>query len=453
MLNKNNPTIKTLSSLNFALFIISAIAITSIAGTIIPQGESIQFYAERFGSKPAVILELLDITNMYSSYWFLGLLILFCLNLIVCTWVRIPGVLAMIQKDNLSVSTKSITESKETVVLTSELPYDASRLPMLSAVLAPLSLKMSEGHDKECLYLHEKGAWSRAGAYIVHVSILLIVCGALIGSFWGYKAFVMVPEGSAESSVYDSGDGHEVIALGFDVFCQNFKTDYYPNGTPKEYSSDLIIKESGKKVLGKTITVNDPLKYKGVTFFQSSYQAIDNEYKLIVSKTASSDTTKQRSKTFYLNPFSEHKSEDFGASFKILASSSDGHGHGPYKLQITAGDSSIIKVLKDHEPLSLKSSDAVYTLTLAQRYATGLQVVKDPGVWVVYIGCGLMIFGLYVAFFMSHIRIWILYQQDNNSSKITVLGKSNKNNMKIEQLQKKIVISLLQEEKLALRRA
>lgn len=452
MLNKNNPTIKTLSSLNFALFIISAIAITSIAGTIIPQGESIQFYAERFGSKPAVILELLDITNMYSSYWFLGLLIIFCLNLIVCTWVRIPGVLAMIQKDNLSVSTKSITESKDAVVLTSELPYDASRLPMLSAVLAPLSLKMAEGHDKECLYLHEKGAWSRAGAYIVHVSILLIVCGALIGSFWGYKAFVMVPEGSAESSVYDSGDGHEVIALGFDVFCQNFKTDYYPNGTPKEYSSELIITESGKKVLGKTITVNDPLKHKGVTFFQSSYQAIDNEYKLIVSKTASSDSTKQRSKTFYLNPFSEHKSEDFGASFKILASSSDGHGHGPYKLQITAGDSSITKVLKDHEPLSIKSGDTEYTLTLAQRYATGLQVVKDPGVWVVYIGCGLMIFGLYVAFFMSHIRVWILYQQDNNSSKITVLGKSNKNNMKIEQLQKKIVTSLLQEEKLALRR-
>ncbi|MGB3209957.1 MAG: cytochrome c biogenesis protein ResB [Desulforhopalus sp.] len=453
MLNKNNPAIKTLSSVNFALFIISAIAVTSIAGTIVPQGESIQFYADRFGSKPAVILELLDITNMYSSYWFQGLLILFCLNLIVCTWVRFPGVLAIIIKDNLSVPVKSITESKEASVLSSDLPYDASRLSTFSAVLAPLSLTMAKGHDKECLYLHEKGAWSRAGAYIVHVSILLIICGALVGSFFGYKAFVMVPEGTAESSVHESGKGHEEIPLGFDVFCQNFKTDYYPNGTPKEYSSDLIITESGKKVLDKTITVNDPLKYKGVTFFQSSYQPIDNEYKLVVTKTASSDTTKRLSKTLYLNPLSEHKSEDFGASFKILASSSDGHGHGPYKLQITAGDSSIIKVFNDHEPLSIKSDDAVYTLTLAQRFATGLQVVKDPGVWIVYIGSGLMLFGLYVAFFMSHIRIWILYQQEANGSKITVLGKSNKNNMKVEQIQKKIVTTLLQEEKFALRRS
>jgi cytochrome c biogenesis protein len=453
MLNKNNPTIKTLSSLNFALLIISTIAITSIAGTIIPQGESIQFYADRFGSKPAVILELLDITNMYSSYWFLGLLILFCLNLIVCTWVRFPGVLAMIKKDNLNVSAKSITESKEAAVLTSDLPYDESRLSTFSAVLAPLSLKMAEDRGKEYLYLHEKGAWSRAGAYIVHVSILLIICGALVGNFFGYKAFVMVPEGASESSVHKTGDWRKEIPLGFDVFCRNFKTDYYPNGMPKEYRSDLVITESGKKVLDKTITVNDPLKYRGVTFFQSSYQPIDNEYKLVVTKTASSDTTKRFSKTFYLNPFSEHKSEDFGASFKILASASDGHGHGPYKLQITSGDSSIIKVLNDHEPLSIKSGDTVYTLTLAQRFATGLQVVKDPGVWIVYIGCGLMLFGLYVAFFMSHIRIWILYQQERNGSKITVLGKSNKNKIKVEQIQKKIVTALLQEEKLALRRS
>jgi cytochrome c biogenesis protein len=453
MLNKNNPLIKALSSVDFALFIISAIAITSIAGTIVPQGESIQLYAERYGSKPAIILELLDITNMYSSYWFQSLLILFCLNLIVCTWVRFPGVLAIIRKDNLNVSTKSITENKEATVLTSNLPYDGSQLSTFPAVLAPLSLKMAEGQDKEALYLHEKGAWSRAGAYIVHASILLIICGALIGKFWGFDAFVMVPEGTSESSVRKTGEWHKEIPLGFEVVCRNFKTYYYPSGAPKEYRSDLTVTESGKKVLDKTITVNDPLKYKGMTFFQSSYQAIDNEYKLVVTKTDSSDAASQFSKTFYLNPYSEHKSEEFKASFKILESASDGHGHGPYKLQITAGGSSIVRVLNDHEPLTIQSDNAVYTITLAQRFATGLKVVKDPGVWIVYIGCILMLLGLYVSFFMSHVRVWILYQQDKNGSKITVLGKTNKNSMKVEQLEKKIVTALLHEEKFALRRA
>jgi cytochrome c biogenesis protein len=109
--------------------------------------------------------------------------------------------------------------------------------------------------------------------------------------------------------------------------------------------------------------------------------------------------------------------------------------------------------VNDHEPISLKGDDAVYTLSLAQRFATGLKVVKDPGVWIVYIGCGLMLLGLYVSFFMSHVRIWILYQQEKDGSKITVLGKTNKNSMRMEQLREKIITALLHEEKLALRRA
>jgi cytochrome c biogenesis protein len=452
MLNKNNPMIKRLSSVDFALFIISAIAITSIAGTIIPQGESLQFYAERFGSKPALILELLDLTNMYSSYWFQGLLILFCLNLIICTWVRLPGVLANIRKDNLSVPRENIANAKNAIVLKSGQPFETSKSSAITNILAALSFNKREGIGQEWLFIHEKGKWSRAGAYIVHISILLIISGALVGKYFGYDAFVMVPEGTAESSVHKQGESHKEIPLNFEVFCRNFKTDYYPNGTPKEYRSDLTVFENGKKVLDKTITVNDPLKYKGVTFFQSSYQPIGNEYKLTVKKEDTSASNKQISKTFFLNPLSEHKSDDLGVSFKILSTAPDGHGHGPYKLQITDATSSLTRVMNDHEILNIQRGGTVYTLSLAQRHATGLKVVKDPGVWIVYIGCVLMLFGLYVSFFMSHIRIWVLYQPGNSGSVISIVGKTNKNPMKLEQLQEKIVTALLQDETLGLRR-
>jgi len=452
MLNKNNSLIKTLSSVDFALLMISAIAVTSIVGTIIPQGESLQFYAQQYGGRPAIILELLDITNMYSSYWFQGLLILLCINLSVCTWVRLPSVLAIIRKDNLAVSFDTIAKDSAAATLVSKLPYHASSIPTISTALAPLSLKMDEERGKQCLFLYEKGAWSRIGAYLVHASILLIICGALVGKFLGYDAFVMVTEGTAKSSVHQLGDQHKEISLGFEVFCRSFRTDYYPNRTPKEYRSDLTILEAGDKVLGKSITVNDPLKYKGVTFFQSSYQPIENEYTLVVTKTSSADTTDRLNKTFYLNPFSELKSEDLGLAFKILATADDGHGHGPYKFQIADGDTSLIRVMNDNEPISIKRDDGLYTLSLAQRFAAGLKVVKDPGVWIVYIGCALMLLGLYVSFFLSHVRIWIVYRQEKDGSKISVLGKTNKNSIKMEQLREKMIIALLHEEKLVLRR-
>ncbi len=60
-------------------------------------------------------------------------------------------------------------------------------------------------------------------------------------------------------------------------------------------------------------------------------------------------------------------------------------------------------------------------------YATGLQVARDPGVWLVYIGCGLMLLGLYMAFFMSHKRIWLSVQTDGDETSVLLAGSANKN--------------------------
>ena len=450
---KNNGLIKAFSSVELALLLISSIAVTSIAGTIVPQGESIQFYTERFGEKLAIVLELLNITNMYSSYWFQGLLILLCLNLIICTWVRLPGVLAVIRKDSLKSAPRDIDDAGA-VILSSGQSLSTLQAETISSALSSFSPRKAEGIDGEFLFLYEKGAWSRSGAYIVHISILLIVCGALVGKYFGYDAFVMVPEGSSEASVHQRGGEHATIPLGFEIFCRNFVTEYYANGTPREYRSDLEILDSEKKVLSKSITVNNPLKYKGLTFFQSSYQPMENEYKLMVTKKKrSAPEGAEASKIFFLRPSTEQKASELGTSFKILETSSDGHGHGPYKLQFDDKDASpLVLTLDDREVFSIERSEAVYTISLAQRFATGLKVVKDPGVWIVYLGCGLMLFGLYISFFMSHVRVWIACRRSGAGMKISIAGATNKNFIKLEQIKEKIVESLLSEETLALRR-
>ena len=75
-------------------------------------------------------------------------------------------------------------------------------------------------------------------------------------------------------------------------------------------------------------------------------------------------------------------------------------------------------------------------------YATGLQVAKDPGVWWVYIGCGLMLFGLYVAFFMSHRRIWVLVTDNDKGSAIVLSGSANKNRPGFENVFDKLASEL-----------
>jgi cytochrome c biogenesis protein len=60
---------------------------------------------------------------------------------------------------------------------------------------------------------------------------------------------------------------------------------------------------------------------------------------------------------------------------------------------------------------------------------TGLQVAKDPGVWVVWVGCILMVIGIYAAFFMSHRRIWVRI----HNGTVTIGGNSSKNQNAFQQ--------------------
>ncbi|MBE9521135.1 MAG: cytochrome c biogenesis protein ResB [Proteobacteria bacterium] len=80
----------------------------------------------------------------------------------------------------------------------------------------------------------------------------------------------------------------------------------------------------------------------------------------------------------------------------------------------------------------MERPDTVYTVESKQRFATGMQVAKDPGVWPVYIGCSMMLLGLIVAFFLSHKRIWVYISEEEGRTRVLVAGTSNKNKVSFE---------------------
>ena len=73
-----------------------------------------------------------------------------------------------------------------------------------------------------------------------------------------------------------------------------------------------------------------------------------------------------------------------------------------------------------------------------ERMYTGLQVAKDPGVWVVWLGCLLMVVGIYVAFLMSHRRIWVRVENGT----VTVGGNASKNQAGFQLFMERLVTKL-----------
>ncbi len=408
------------SSVKLAIFTLSFIAITSIIGTVIPQGESHAFYVKNYGSQTAQFFQILDIPDMYYSWWFTGLLGLLSANLIICSFDRFPAVWKIIHADNLSTSPSKLEKMREssswqgTKGISSQL--DTGDILQAAGWKAE-SRKTETGK----LYFSQKGAWSRTGVYIVHSSILVIFIGAIVGHFLGFKGSVMIPETRSSTKIFSS-DSRTPIELGFEVRCDSFAIEYYDNGMVKEYKSHLTILENEKIVLQKYIEVNGPLTYKGITFYQSSYEG----YQDFIVTVKDNDSGENKAFTI---PFQKQQGWDEKViRFGIINAEAIGQRVVRSKLWVKAGDSpAVIEWLEDGRDITIKNGDKNYTVAAKQMYATGLQVAKDPGVWLVYFGCGLMLLGLYIAFFMSHKKIWLYQRIDGDDISVTVAGTANKN--------------------------
>ncbi len=258
------------TSLKLAIFVIIILAVTSIIGTIIEQNQPLEKYRQFYSDGTIRIFESVGLFDMYHSWWFLLLLVLFTVNLICCTLDRLPRVVRVVRNPKTTLD--------ENLEKTMGLVERWKRKGELETLAATYQEAMTDAFARPrvtenagTLHLYaEKGVISRFGVYVTHLSIIIIFIGAIIGNVFGFKGYANIVEGESASVIPTRG-GTTKVDLGFAVRCNKFWVDYYPNGQPKEYSSDLSIIENGKEVLRKRIEVNDPLQYKGVWFYQASY--------------------------------------------------------------------------------------------------------------------------------------------------------------------------------------
>ncbi|EKD39108.1 MAG: hypothetical protein ACD_75C00507G0003 [uncultured bacterium] len=407
------------ASVQLAIFTLCSLAVTSIIGTIIPQGEPYSFYVKNFGEKTAQFFHILNIPEMYYSWWFLGLLGLLSTNLIICSLDRLPAVLKIIAADNLAIAPERIAKMahcRKWQLLPGHPGLDPATLLQKGGWHAAFkTLGQCE------LFFSQKNRWSRIGVYCVHLSILIIFIGAIIGHFLGFKGSVMIPEMRSTGQAYSTKDSVP-IALGFEIRCDTFSIEFYDNGMPKEYKSSLSVLENGRVVEKKDIEVNSPLTYRGITFYQSSYEAY-KEFILEVTEKATGETNR------LVVPFQQQMSwDDKQIRIGIINADAIGQRVVRAKVWFKAGDNpATIHWLADNVGTAVISGDKEYLLKAKQMHATGLQVAKDPGVWVVYFGCGLMMLGLYMAFFLAHQRIWLYKHVDASGTTLYLGGSANKN--------------------------
>ncbi|MGK2943735.1 MAG: cytochrome c biogenesis protein ResB [Desulfuromonadales bacterium] len=279
MSNIKNAAWRFFASVKLALIVLIILATTSIIGTLIKQGQTPAYYVQEYGPSLARIFERLDITNMYSSWWFVALLCLFAINLVICSIERLPGVWRTVVLDNLAVDPVKLEKMSFTHQTGTSLSVDAT-VERIHRHMVQTGWNKPRRLDRgdSLLLFSQKGAWTRLGVYVVHLSILIILVGAITGSFFGFQAYVFLPEGRATSNIFLRKD-KEPYPLGFKLQCDRFEKTFYPNGMVKQYRADLSILDPEREGLyKKSIIVNDPLTYQGLNFYVGDSFPLDEYF-------------------------------------------------------------------------------------------------------------------------------------------------------------------------------
>ncbi|SDD89699.1 cytochrome c biogenesis protein [Desulfuromonas thiophila] len=414
-------------SLKLSIFTLIVLAITSIIGTVIQQNRPAEEYLRFFSEKTYHLLNSLQFFDMYHSWWFIGLLILFSINLVCCSIKRLPRVWKLVRHPQLTPSEallKSFSNVDEQLVTGSLAEVRQRMEAFVAREFAPPVCNSGEAG----LYLYaDKSRYARLGVYVTHLSILIIFIGAIIGNLFGYKAFVNIPEGGSVDQVWLRSGG--VADLGFSVTCEDFSVSFYDNSQrPKEYRSLLTIKDGGEVVIDKRpVIVNDPLSYKGITFYQSSYGPAGGEVLSVKVKLRGTDKAQayalQRGERALLPDDTRIQLVDFTPSFRNFGPAAR------LQVQPASAEAFSVTLFKNFPDFDdQRGGEHIFTLEdFEQKYYTGLQATKDPGVWVVWLGCTLLVLGSLVAFFLSHRRLWVVLSEKQGKVRVRLVGSAHRN--------------------------
>ncbi|MBD2462945.1 cytochrome c biogenesis protein [Oscillatoria sp. FACHB-1407] len=403
-----------LSDLRLAIVLLLAIAIFSISGTVIEQGETLEFYQANYPEHPAlfgfltwkVILQV-GLDHVYRTWWFLALLILFGSSLTACSFTRQLPTLKSAQRWSYYTQPRQF----EKLALSAEMDAISA-----SAVLPLLQSKRYRTYqDGDTIYAR-KGIAGRIGPIIVHVSMLIILAGSIFGAMTGFFAQEMVPsyETFKVEHVFDAGPwAASQIPKDWSAKVNRFWIDYTPNGTIDQFYSDLsILDAQGNEVKRKTIHVNEPLRYHGVTMYQADWAIAAVRVRFNNSPVLQLPMAKLAVPNGRVWGTWIPTKPDLSEGVSLVAKDLQG------TVLIYDNDGNLLSTTRQGMEIEV---NGVRLSVVELIGSTGLQIKADPGIPIVYLGFGLLMVGVAMSYF-SHSQVWALQSGD----RLYIGGRTNR---------------------------
>jgi len=280
----------TLGSMNFAILLLLILAVASVVGSVLQQNQPYEDYVIKFGSFWFQVYRNLGLYDVYSAGWFLAILVFLCISVSVCVYRNGPTMLRDVRRWRDDVTEKSLLRMRSA----SELATGESSEPQKNAETCLGAIKAAGYRCRVApsgdgvLVTAKRGGGNRFGYLATHIGIIVICVGGLLDGNFGLMYDEMTGRIDIERRAIPASEvgersrltpgsatfrGQVNIPEGSqaDFLFLNIRDGY--TGQPKSFETDLIIHDKDlPEPLEHTIAVNHPLRHKGVTIYQASFQ-------------------------------------------------------------------------------------------------------------------------------------------------------------------------------------
>lgn len=452
---------KTFSDLRTGVVLLILTGIAAALGTFILQRPATDPDKLTRAYSPTMLywLDRLGLTDIFHTWWFLTLLGLVSLSIVLVSINRFPNAWRFYARPYRRTDSYFRAALKNKVELpirnaadglnAAERALKKSGWPVerITDNTESLTLAASayNGVENQPSLYSERHRFSVMAVYIVHASLLLIFAGGIVDGVFGYNGFISLQKDQVSNVIETRKGGQREIP--FSLKCYSAGQENYADGSPKRWWSKLAVVEDGKEVVTKEIVVNDPLIYHGLRFYQASFGSTGTLDTLKVTATPQNGSSREivlsPNQPLDLDLNTSVTLAEFIPDFFIrdnqVFKRSDDPVNPAFRLvvknKVTNEDATLWIFPAYNE--NAQGQTTTYNFKygdMQMGYFTGLEVSHEPGQWLVWAGCLLMGAGLFVAFYLVHMRVWITAIPDARGRLVLwVGGQANKNRDRFEQ--------------------
>lgn len=277
--------------MNLAVLLLLTLCLIMLAGTLTEQRQSMAYYEELYGPFWSQVFEFIQLFNLYSSPWFLFVVVLLISSIFACIWRNAPRIL---ESYGTSAKEFHLTANPEKSRHWDIEHYQLAKVELLEAQLTKRMYKVSRETDANSIHLYaRKGSQQKLGYLFIHLAMLIIIIGGLVDG----RVFAFLTQQTIASSLLDDNntstvstdvfsmlqrmelakpvselittvDGvKNVHVLPFNLQVIDSHEAYYANGQIRDYSATLgITTENGNTTITGKMFADKSFSYDDYTF-------------------------------------------------------------------------------------------------------------------------------------------------------------------------------------------